>query len=218
MKNGTFITFEGGEGAGKSSVIAHIAAALRLEGFEVLCTREPGGTPLGEQIRHWLLDNKQTVQIGDTSELFLFLAARAQHLAELIRPALKRGYIVLCDRFNDSTIAYQGAARGLGVEYVEKLCRLACHDTLPDITLLLDVPTEAGLQRTRAASKENAKAGEVDRIESEKKEFHEKVRQALLALAAKEPDRYLVIDASQTLHHVQQEAKDKIFKSLSRYV
>lgn len=218
MKNGIFITFEGGEGAGKSSVLAHIAAALRMEGYEVLCTREPGGTPLGEQIRHWLLDNKKSVQIGDTAELFLFLAARAQHLDEVIRPALKRGYIVLCDRFNDSTIAYQGAARGLGKEYVENLCRQACHETLPDLTLLLDVPTDIGLSRTRSASKENAQAGEMDRIEAEKREFHETVRNTLLDLAAKAPQRYLVIDAGQPLQMVQEETKNKILKSLAKHV
>lgn len=215
MKNGIFITFEGGEGAGKSSVLAHVAAALRMAGYEVVCTREPGGSPLGEQIRHWLLDHKTSVRIGGTSELFLFLAARAQHLEETIRPALKRGYVVLCDRFNDSTIAYQGAARGLGIDYVETLCHLACNGTLPQLTVLLDVPTDVGLQRTKQTAKENAKAGEVDRIEAEKQEFHATVRQALLDLAAKDISRYIIIDAQQSLQDVQEETKDKVLKVLA---
>ncbi len=206
LKKGLFITFEGGEGAGKSSLIAAIAKLFESKGITVRCTREPGGTPLGESIRRLLLESKENVLIDSTAELFLFLASRSQHLEEVILPSIENGWVVLCDRFNDSTIAYQGSARGLGVEYVQKLCQLACHGREPDMTLLLDVPVEVGLKRTRAAHKENAAEGMVDRIESEAMTFHQKVRDALLMRAKQDPQRCVIIDASQSQEAVLKSA------------
>lgn len=128
---GFFVTLEGGEGAGKSSLVSFLAQLLKERGYEVVVTREPGGTPLGEMIRHWLLTHQDSIQIGDQAELLLFLAARAQHIEEIIKPALEAGKIVLCDRFNDSTVAYQGVARRLDPVYVQQLCDLVCgpHST-----------------------------------------------------------------------------------------
>lgn len=215
MKKGLFITFEGGEGAGKTTIISYIATALKEQGHHVLTTREPGGTPLGEKIRELVLDKDHQVPLSSISELFLFLAARAQHLEQVIKPALDSGKIVICDRFNDSTIAYQGAARGLGIEYVSQLCRLACSGIEPDITILLDVPIEIGLKRTRLAAKENAVVGEVDRIESETFSFHEKVRQTMLERARRNIERTLVIDASRALEEVQEDVAQTLLSRLA---
>lgn len=133
-KKGTFIVFEGGEGAGKTTVLAKVADALSAKGIEVVKTREPGSTPLGEEIRSLLLHSKGNQAISNKTELLLFLAARAQNIEQVIRPALERGAWVLCDRFNDSTIAYQGWARGLGIPEVEGLCSWVCGDTMPNMT------------------------------------------------------------------------------------
>lgn len=193
-----FISLEGGEGAGKTSLIATLEKALAAAGLSVVKTREPGGTPLGEAIRQWLLNHDPTVRIGSKAELLLFLAARAQHIEDVIAPALKAGKVVLCDRFNDSTVAYQGAARGLGIDFVQDLCNTICDDVVPDITLYLDVDPSVGLNRTRRAVKENATTGMVDRIESEKLAFHAIVREAMLQQAKAYPDRIFVIDSSQS--------------------
>jgi dTMP kinase len=200
-----FVTLEGGEGSGKSTVIERLSEGLKAKGFDVLTTREPGGSDLGEQIRIWLLHHKPEVSVGDYAELLLFLAARAQHLEELILPALDKGKIVLCDRFNDSSVAYQGAARGLGVDVVEQQCNLACHGVVPDVTLFMDVDPEIGLERTRKTVKASALKGEVDRIESEKMAFHEKVREAMQTLAKKHSHRMKTVDASQTLDEVYEQ-------------
>lgn len=194
---GLFITFEGGEGAGKTTLIDKIEQELKNRGVPVVRTREPGGTKLSEQIRHWLLDKSFDITVGDKAEMLLFLSARAQHLEELILPALAQGKVVLCDRFNDSTVVYQGVARGLGFDYVQKLCTLACGIE-PDLTLFLDLDPRIGLARTRRTHKDTAKAGEMDRIESEKLEFHEKVRQGFLKLAASNTQRIHVLDATQS--------------------
>ncbi|HRD55508.1 MAG TPA: dTMP kinase, partial [Parachlamydiaceae bacterium] len=146
------ITFEGGEGAGKTTLIKELAKALFAVGHHVVQTREPGGSRLGEHIRSWLLKHDFDVKVGKEAELLLFLAARAQHLEELIVPSIKAGKIVLCDRFNDSTIVYQGIARGIGFEKVEKLCQLVSAHTEPALTLLLDVDPVIGLMRTKKAS------------------------------------------------------------------
>ena len=197
-----FISLEGGEGAGKTSLIATLEKAFVATGLSVVRAREPGGTPLGEVIRQSLLNHDLTVRIGSKAELLLFLAARAQDIEDVIAPALKTGKVVLCDRFNDSTVAYQGAARGLGIDFVQDLCNTICGDVIPDITLYLDVDPTLGLDRTRHAVKENAKTGMVDRIESEKLAFHATVRQAMLQQAKAYPDRIFVIDASQSHAHV----------------
>lgn len=197
MVNSLFITLEGGEGAGKSTLMKKLAQALRDQGYEVVETRQPGGTRLGEQIREWLLHHRADMKIGPYAELMLFLADRTQHIEEVIAPALKSGKIVLCDRFNDSTVAYQGVARGIGSDVVERLCIMACHGILPQLTLYLDVDPTIGLQRTRGTAKDSAAAGKMDRIESEQIQFHQKVRSAMKELAVKHPERIHALDASQ---------------------
>lgn len=212
---GHFITLEGGEGSGKSTLLRQLADFLTQHGYEVLTTREPGGTHLGETIRHWLLHQDSAVSIGYEAELLLFLAARAQHIEEKILPALKAGQIVLCDRFNDSTIAYQGGARGLGVEHVQSLCRLVCGSVIPQLTLFLNVSPEVGLARSRIVHKEHAASGELDRIESEALAFHRKIQETLEFLAGKEPIRICTIDANKSQDHVCQEAILAIKKLIS---
>ena len=194
----TFITFEGGEGAGKTTLIEHVARQLTSEGRVVLKTREPGGTPLGEKIRALLLEHSSH-PISSVTELYLFLASRAQHVFELIDPALKAGKVVLCDRFNDSTIAYQGAARGLGVDEVKHLCEFACQSIRPNLTLYLDIDPKIGLARAQNARKK-------DRIEAEAISFHEKIRAGFHAIQKKDPKRFILLDASQSPDAVFHEA------------
>lgn len=201
-----FITFEGGEGAGKTTLIERCANALIVEGAQVVKTREPGGSKLGEYIRKWLLNRDFSIQVGPKSELLLFLASRAQHLDELIQPALREGNIVLCDRFNDSTIVYQGVARGLGKETVQQLCKLICGDIVPSLTFYLDIDPEIGLKRTLMLNKENAKAGERDRMESEDLHFHRLVRQGFLLLARENAQRIHVLNANLSEDQVFEQA------------
>lgn len=205
-KTPLFITFEGGEGAGKTTLIHKLDTALQSQGYSVVRTREPGGSRLGEFIRGWLLNQDSHVAIGFKAELLLFLAARAQHLEDLIQPALQQGKIVLCDRFNDSTIVYQGIARGLGQGFVENLCNLVCGTTQPNLTLFLDLDPKVGLIRTQRLEKEHAKAGEMDRIESEKEEFHHLVRRGFQSLAQQYPHRIHTLDAMQPEPQVYAEA------------
>lgn len=205
-----FITIEGGEGAGKTTLIDKLARVLESHGFEVLKTREPGGSRLSNQIRHWLLNRDSDIPISYKAELLLFLSARAQHLEELIKPALAQGKVVLCDRFNDSSIVYQGMGRGLGMDYVKQLCDDVCENIMPELTLFLDVEPLVGLMRTRNASKENAKQGEVDRIEAERLDFHERVRQGFLTVAKKNSERIHVIDANQNEDAVFRQSKQVI--------
>ncbi|MBA3816119.1 MAG: dTMP kinase [Parachlamydiaceae bacterium] len=201
-----FITFEGGEGAGKTTLMNYLQNQLEFWGYSVTRTREPGGTLLGEQIRNLLLSHID-MPICGKSELYLFLAVRAQHIEEVIAPALSRGKIVMCDRFNDSTIAYQGVGRGLGIEYVKEICLSACGDILPDLTLYLDVDPIEGLARTKRTHKENAASGNVDRIEAEQLQFHRDVRQAFIDLSKAEPERLFIIDANQIQSKVFATAK-----------
>ncbi|HEV8052982.1 MAG TPA: dTMP kinase [Parachlamydiaceae bacterium] len=193
-----FITIEGGEGAGKTTLINFFERNLQDWGFTVVKTREPGGTLLGNDIRNWLLNRHESIKIGAKAELLMFLAARAQHIEEVIVPAIAAGKIVICDRFNDSTIAYQGVGRGLGLAFVQDLCNDICGQTVPDLTFYLDVDPKIGLQRTKRTSKENARAGEVDRIEAEALEFHQRVRNAFAEIAQSEPERFISVDASQS--------------------
>jgi len=192
-----FISLEGGEGAGKSTVLAAVRDALQADGAEVVSTREPGGTALAEQIRALLLDPAQEVARPET-ELLLMFAARAQHLAEVITPALAHGAFVLCDRFTDSSYAYQGAGRGLDMEQIEWLER-AFIDVRPGLTLLLDVDVAQG--RARAL-----RTGAPDRIESERNGFFERIRTAFRSRAAAEPARFRVLDATQPAEAVAAEA------------
>ncbi|AUG01185.1 dTMP kinase [Pseudomonas sp. 09C 129] len=193
---GLFITLEGPEGAGKSTNREYLAERLRASGIEVLLTREPGGTPLAERIREVLLTPGDEVMNPDT-ELLLVFAARAQHLAEVIRPALARGAVVLCDRFTDSTYAYQGGGRGLSVERIATLEQFVQGELRPDLTLVFDLPVEVGLARASAR-------GRLDRFELEGRVFFDAVRQAYLKRAAADPARYLLVDAAQPLSQVQQ--------------
>ncbi len=203
---GQFITLEGGEGSGKTTLQKQLADYLIQAGYEVMTTREPGGTSLGETVRNWVLSQDPSMHIGSEAELLLFLAARAQHIEEVILPALDAGKIVICDRFNDSTIAYQGAARGLGVKHVQQLCHLVCGEILPQLTLFLDVPPEVGLLRSRNTAKSHASQGKLDRIESEDLIFHEKIQKAFEVLASREPLRIYTINAEQPQAHVLKEA------------
>ena len=200
-----FITFEGGEGAGKTSLIDKLEQTLTRQGYSVIRTREPGGSILSETIRKWVLEHNN-INLAPMTELLLFLAARSQHIFELIAPALQKGQIVLCDRFNDSTIAYQGGARGLGIDKVTALCELVTAQCQPDLTLYLDVDPTIGLARSRRTSKDTAKAGELDKIESQKLQFHESVRESFLLLTKKFPKRIHLIDAHQDREHVYKNA------------
>lgn len=197
-----FITLEGGEGSGKTSLLLQLAAHFRSRGKEVVTTREPGGCLLAERVRALVLEEKAGVPISPLAELLLFLSARAQHIHEVILPALEAGKIVLCDRFHDSTLAYQGVGRALGLEEVRELCDKASQGLWPDRTFFLDVPPHLGLARARGVNKKEAASGEGDRIESAGLAFHEQVRQAFLQLAQAEPDRACVLDGSQSQQEV----------------
>ena len=193
--SGLFITLEGPEGAGKSTNRDYLAARLREHGLDVVLTREPGGTPLAEKVRELLLAPSDEAMAADT-ELLLVFAARAQHLAQVIRPALARGAVVLCDRFTDATYAYQGGGRGLSVERIATLEQFVQGDLRPDLTLVFDLPVEVGLARAAAR-------GRLDRFEQEGQAFFEAVRQAYLQRAQGEPQRYNLLDAAQPLDAVQ---------------
>lgn len=192
---GLFITLEGPEGAGKSTNREYLAEHLREQGVDVLLTREPGGTPLAERIRELLLAPSDEPMAADT-ELLLVFAARAQHLQQVIRPALARGSVVLCDRFTDATYAYQGGGRGLSLQRIAQLERFVQGDLRPDLTLIFDLPVEVGLARAAAR-------GRLDRFEQEGRGFFEAVRQAYLQRAGQAPARYRVLDAGQPLAQVQ---------------
>ena len=185
---GRFITFEGGEGAGKSTMIGRCREWFAAKGAEVLVTREPGGTFLAEKMRAIVLDREHG-ELSPVAELLLVFASRAQHLDELIRPALARGATVLCDRFTDTTWAYQGGGRGLPPEVISALEQAVHGDLQPDITLLLDLPVELGLKRISGR-------GLADRLEQESPAFFERVRQNYLQRAASAPHRFAIIDAS----------------------
>jgi dTMP kinase len=197
MPRGIFITLEGGEGAGKSTNLAFIRQWLQRAGHEVVVTREPGGTELGERVRDILLHSKQ-LHITPECEMLLMFAARSEHLAKVIRPALAAGKVVLCDRFTDATYAYQGGGRGLPAERIASMESWVQGDLRPDLTLLFDVPVEAG--RARAGQR-----GEPDRFEREDHVFFTRVHAAYLARAQAEPGRMRVIDASRALPQVEQQ-------------
>jgi dTMP kinase len=195
MKPGKFITIEGSEGVGKSTNLAFVHQWLESKGLEVVVTREPGGTPLAEEIRKLLLARREEL-VDPTAELLLVFAARAQHLHRVIQPALARGAWVLCDRFTDATYAYQGGGRGLSLDTIARLEQMVQGDLHPDLTLILDIDVSLGLQRASAR-------GQLDRFESETLAFFERVRSAYLARASAAPNRYAVIDASHPLDQVQ---------------
>jgi dTMP kinase len=192
-RTGLFIAFEGGDGAGKSTQAAAVQARLEAAGHVVLRTREPGGTPIGEKLRSLVLDHGHG-EIDARTEALIFAASRAAHVQQVIVPALERGEIVLCDRFIDSSVAYQGAGRELGIAAVRDLNLWATASLLPDVTVLLDVAPDHGRDRRLAGE-----AGE-DRLESEPDDFHGRIRDAFLELAAARPDEYLVLDARAERH------------------
>ena len=196
--SGRFITLEGGEGVGKSSNLAFIRHYLEAAGKAVIVTREPGGTSLGEQVRALLLDHRFDGMSAD-AELLLMFAARAEHLAQVIRPALAAGKWVLCDRFTDATYAYQGGGRGIAAERIAALEDWVQGGLRPDLTLLLDAPVAVGMARA------GRRAGDADRFEREHMAFFERVRQTYLDLARRFPERYRIIDAAQALAAVQEQ-------------
>ncbi len=197
MTRGLFITFEGIEGCGKTTQIRLLADHLRAAGQTVVLTREPGGTPAAEAIRAILLDPAHE-ELAPTTELLLYAAARAQHVRQVIEPAVAAGAVVLCDRFADSTEAYQGGGRALSHETIDLLRDIATGGTVPDCTVLLDLPAAEGLARTRIR-------GELDRIEGEPIAFHERVRASFLAIAAREPERVIVINAATPVETISEE-------------
>jgi dTMP kinase len=207
---GIFITLEGPEGSGKTSAIKSIKPILEEMGYEIVMTREPGGTDISEQIRNVIL-NRANTSMDPRTEALLYAASRRQHLVEKIWPSLKEGKIVICDRYLDSSLAYQGYARGLGVEEILKVNSYATEGTFPDLTLLFDVTPEVGLARISANSKR-----EVNRLDLEKISFHQKVRQGYLNLAKEFPDRYVIIDASKPQEEVAKQTLAVIKERLGK--
>ena len=205
-----FITLEGPEGSGKTTAVEAAVKALQEKGYEIVRTREPGGTPIAEQIRNVILDKANT-NMDPRTEALLYAASRRQHLVEKVWPALKEGKIVICDRYLDSSLAYQGGARGLGVDEVLNVNLFATENTWPDLTLLFDIKPEVGLARIAS----NA-SREVNRLDLEKLEFHNKVRDTFLALAKKYPDRYVIIDASQSRDEVAKATLEAIMNRLCK--
>jgi len=195
MKRGKFLTLEGTEGVGKSTNLAFVRDWLMARDIEVIVTREPGGTPLAEQVRELLLAKREE-SVDETAELLLVFAARAQHLAQVIKPALARGVWVLSDRFTDATFAYQGGGRGLCKSVIQQLEELVQGDLRPDLTLILDIDVKLGLSRA-------SQRGELDRFESEAVDFFERVRTAYRERAHANPSHYAIVDAGQTLEKVQ---------------
>ena len=205
-----FVTIEGTEGSGKSSVVAEVVKLLEKDGEVIVRTREPGGTPIAEEIRNVILDKKNTA-MDSMTEALLYAASRRQHLVEKVWPLSKEGKIVISDRFLDSSLAYQGGARGLGIDKVLELNQYATDGFYPDLTLLFDLDPRIGLARIAANNNR-----EVNRLDLEKIEFHDQVRQTFLDLAKRFNDRYVVLDASKPFEEVVQDAykaiKDKLAK------
>lgn len=204
-----FITIEGVEGSGKSSSTNDVVNRLRKEGYDIITTREPGGTPIAEKIRDIILDVNNT-NLDPRAEALLYAASRRQHLIEKVWPALKQDKIVICDRFIDSSLAYQGGARNLGIDNITNINMFATENTWPDLTLLFDINPELGLERIR-----KNQGREVNRLDLEKIEFHKKVRETFLRLAKKYPDRYVIIDASKSQKEVEEEVYNIIKERLN---
>jgi dTMP kinase len=205
-----FITFEGIEGSGKTTQISHVAEFLKRKGKECIVTREPGGTVTGRKIRAILLD-PESKGMDPSAELLLYIADRAEHLSKVVKPALSEGKTVLCDRYFDATVAYQGYARGLDIDFLKRMHKYVLNDLKPDITFLLDLSPEAGLSRAWRQIKEGERAGIETRFEKEALAFHEKVRNGYLELASEEPKRFVVIDAMKT----EEDVRKDIIKVLS---
>lgn len=205
-----FITLEGPEGSGKTSAIKIVKDRLESLGYQIEMTREPGGTLISEQIREVILDKKNTM-MDPRTEALLYAASRRQHLVEKIWPSLKQGKIVFCDRYLDSSLAYQGYARSLGIQEILNVNNYATEGTFPDITFLFDIDPKIGLERIN-----KNKDREVNRLDEEKLSFHQKVREGYLLLSKKFPDRYIVLDASKPLEEVSSKVFEEIIKKLGR--
>ncbi|WP_033826353.1 dTMP kinase [Bacillus andreraoultii] len=201
MTNGIFITVEGPEGAGKTTIINMVAEELRNDGYPIILTREPGGSPIAEKIRQIILDKEHT-EMDSRTEALLYAAARRQHLVERIKPALNNGQVVLCDRFIDASIVYQGFARKIGIEEVLMINRFAIESVMPNLTLYFDIEPEIGLERIR-----NHRQDQLNRLDLETLEFHKMVREGYLQLLNKFPDRIKKINANQPIQSVKEEAK-----------
>lgn len=202
--SGTFISLEGPEGAGKTTQVRLLSKQLEIMGVSHVITRDPGGTPLGKQIRRILLNPENPVQ--PMAELLLYQADRAQHVAEVILPSLKEGRLVICDRYVDSTIAYQGYGRGIDFKLIDELNQIATGGLMPELTVLFDIPSSDGLARLHP--------GGHDRLEREALEFHLKVRNGYLEQAKRYPERYKILDASKPLSSVQSELRRILFERL----
>ena len=205
-----FITIEGPEGSGKTTAVNTAVQELERMGYQIVRTREPGGTPIAEQIRNVILDKNNTA-MDQRTEALLYAASRRQHLVEKVWPALKEGKIVICDRYLDSSLAYQGGARGLGIDEVLNINLFATENTWPDLTLLFDIEPEEGLKRISA----NA-SREVNRLDLEKLEFHHKVRDSFLLLAKRYPERFVIIDASKSREEVAQATLEAVLSRLCK--
>jgi dTMP kinase len=203
-----FITLEGPEGSGKTSQLPALADFLRDQGYDVLVTREPGGTSVGDQIRDVLM-NMKNVSIVPQTEILLFQAARAQHVAEILRPALAEGKVVICDRFGDSTLAYQGYGHQTDIRTLQYLIHFATGGLTPDLTLLLDIPVSEGFDRKIKND------SEWNRLDAYAKAFHERVRQGYLELADEEPERWHIIDATQSKDQVQTEMRKAVLQKIA---
>lgn len=207
---GLFITLEGVEGSGKSTQIGHLAKVLTKAGYRVLHTREPGGTATAEAIRHILLTASSKEPVTPQAEALLIFAARSQHVTHLVEPALRNGTVVLCDRFSDSTLAYQGFARGLDLQWLRATNAVATNGLAPDLTLLLDLPISVGLARRRADR------GQQNRLDREAERFHRKVRRGFLALAAEEPGRMKIVNANRPPQEVRDELTEIVLGWLKK--
>lgn len=208
--NGVFITIEGPEGAGKTTILNRLVAKLETEGLKVIQTREPGGIAIAEQIRNVILDKGNTAMDART-EALLYAAARRQHLVEKIRPALKNGYVVLCDRFIDSSLAYQGYARGLGINEVYSINQFAVEDTMPEMTLYFDIEPRLGLERIHKNTDR-----EINRLDLEGIRFHEAVREGYQLLLKKFPERIKLINAAQPVDLVFEETYGRVKNLLQK--
>ncbi|MBA2732561.1 MAG: dTMP kinase [Acidobacteria bacterium] len=206
---GAFITFEGIDGCGKSTQLRLLASELRMRGHEVVSTREPGGTPLGQRIRNILLDPQ--IEVDPLAELLLFAADRAQHVRTLLRPAIESGNIVLSDRYADATAAYQGAGRSFTTEMIAEVIHLATSGLKPDLTLIFDLPVAECLARTRRRTETDR---QTDRLDAEDAAFHARVRDAYLKLAAQEPDRVRVISACGSIN----ETHDRVLEVVTPFL
>ena len=205
-----FITLEGPEGSGKTTAVESAVNKLMEMGYQIVRTREPGGTPIAEQIRNVILDKENTA-MDPRTEALLYAASRRQHLVEKVWPAIKEGKIVICDRYLDSSLAYQGGARGLGIDNILNINLFATENTWPDLTLLFDIDPKLGLERIA----KNANR-EVNRLDLEKIEFHNLVRQTFLDLAKRFPDRFVIIDASRDRETVAKDTLDAILSRLCK--